>query len=194
MLPVNRLDLLFVDRIGKDVSGTGMDTNVLGRIRIDGQPEPARPRIRTVVALSLTEASHGNAVGIGLADLISCRLREAIDDKTMAINVITSGFLERGKVPITLQSDRLAIETALSRLPPESRCRPRVARILDTLHVGDFDVSETVAAELRGRPGISLSESARQLEFDEVGTVKPMLENEAHGEAPTVTAMAAATG
>jgi hypothetical protein len=174
MLPVDQLDLLIVDRIGKEVSGTGMDTNVIGRIHIAGQPEPRRPKIRTIVALSLTEASHGNAVGVGLADLISRRLRDAIDNEAMAINVITSGFLERGKVPITLESDRLAIETALSRLPPESRHRPRVARILDTLRVGEFDVSEVVAAELRGRPGLDVAEDGMSLAFDSVGQVSPL--------------------
>jgi hypothetical protein len=185
---------LIVDRIGKDVSGTGMDTNVLGRIRIDGQPEPPRPRIRAVVALSLTEASHGNAVGVGLADLISRRLRDAIDDDAMAVNVITSGFLERGKVPITLDSDRLAIATALSRLPPESRSRPRIARVLDTLHVGDFDVSEAVAAELRGRPGISVSEAARPLEFDAADQIRPMLADVVQDDARMGSSVAAATG
>jgi hypothetical protein len=193
MLPIDRLDLLIVDRIGKDISGTGMDTNVLGRIRIDGQPEPIRPHIRTVVALSLTEASHGNAVGVGLADLISRRLRDAIDDEAMAINVITSGFLERGKVPITLNSDRLAVETALSRLPPESQRRPRVARMLDTLHVGDFDVSESVATDLRGRSGISVAEIARPLAFDPAGTIEPMFLRIANYDAQTISA-AAVTG
>jgi hypothetical protein len=197
MLPLDRLDLLIVDRIGKDVSGTGMDTNVLGRIRIDGQPEPRRPQIRTVVALSLTEASHGNAVGVGLADLISRRLRDAIDDEVMAVNVITSGFLERGKVPITLHSDRLAVETALSRMPPEARARPRIARILDTLHVGEFDVSDAVAAELRGRDGLTVSEAGALLEFDESGQILPLELESIHGTVtgPASRAMAAvATG
>jgi hypothetical protein len=174
MLPIDQLDLLIVDQIGKDVSGTGMDTNVIGRIRIDGQPEPRRPKIRTIVALSLTEASHGNAVGVGLADLISRGLRDAIDGEAMAVNVITSGFLERGKVPITLESDRLAIETALSRLPPESRRRPSVARILDTLHVGEFDVSEAVASQLRGRSGLTVAETGAPLGFDVTGQILPL--------------------
>jgi hypothetical protein len=174
MLPFDRLDLLIVDRIGKDVSGTGMDTNVIGRIRIPGEPEPDRPRIRTIVALSLTEASHGNAVGVGLADLISQRLRDQIDAAAMAVNVITSGFLERGKVPITLPDDRTAISTALSRLPPESRARPRVARVLDTLHVAEFDASEALLDELRERAGVSVVGDPRPIEFDPGGTIAKM--------------------
>ncbi len=175
MLPIDRLDVLIVDRIGKDVSGTGMDTNVIGRIRIAGQDEAPRPRIRTVVALSLTEASHGNAVGVGLADLISQRLRSDIDDEAMAVNVITSGFLERGKIPITLPNDRRAIETALSRLSPEIQRRPRIARIVDTLHVGDFAVSEAVADDLRERDGLTVDDRSSPLAFDVRGTIQPMV-------------------
>jgi hypothetical protein len=183
MLPLDELDLLIVDQIGKDVSGTGMDTNVIGRTRIAGVADPPRPRIRTIVALTLTEVSHGNAVGVGLADLISRRLRDQIDDATMAVNVITSGFLERGKVPITLKSDRLAIETALSRLPPEARARPRVARVLDTLHVAEFDASEAVLGELRGRPDVAVGDDTRPLVFDASGTIEPMDVADTVGEA-----------
>lgn len=174
MLPFDEIDLLIVDQIGKDISGTGMDTNVIGRIRIPGVPEPPRPRIKTIVALSLTEASHGNAVGVGLADLISQRFRDQIDDQAMAINVITSGFLERGKVPITLPDDRQAIETALSRLSPDIRHRPRVARVLDTLHVAEFDASEALVDEARGNAGLTLVSEFLPIAFDGFGTIRPM--------------------
>jgi len=174
MLPLDELDVLIVDRIGKEISGTGMDTNVIGRIRIVGEPEAARPRIRSIVALSLTDASHGNAVGVGLADVISRRLRDDIDDEIMAVNVITSGFLERGKVPITLPDDREAIATALSRLPPNARSRPRVARILDTLHVADFDVSDGLREELAGRTGVTVLAEPRPLSFNSAGQISPM--------------------
>ena len=175
MLPLDSADILIVDRIGKDVSGTGMDTNVLGRMRIPGEVEPARPHFRTVVALSLTEASHGNAVGVGLADLISQRLRSGIDDATMAVNVITSGFLERGKVPITLANDRLAIATALSRLPPHAQRQPKVVRILDTLHVGDFDVSDALLDDVLKASNVTVIGSRRPLTFDARGTIAPMV-------------------
>jgi hypothetical protein len=174
MLPFAALDVLVVDRIGKDVSGTGMDTNVIGRMRIAGEPDPARPRIQTIVALSLTPASHGNAVGVGLADLISRRLRDAIDDEAMAVNVITSGFLERGKIPITLPDDRAAIETALSRLPPAARQQPRLVRILDTLHVAEFDVAEALVDELAGQAGLSVVGEPEPMRFDAPGTIVPM--------------------
>jgi hypothetical protein len=179
-LPVTALDLLIVDQMGKEVSGTGMDTNVIGRIKIAGAPEPARPNIRTIVTLSVTEASHGNAVGVGLADLISQRLRDQIDHEAMSINAITSGFLERGKVPIALPNDRLAIETALSRLSPEARRRPRVIRILDTLHLADFDASEAVLDELLGKPNVTIVGKPEPVAFDATGTILLMQFDDGH--------------
>ncbi|HVC34187.1 MAG TPA: DUF2088 domain-containing protein [Chloroflexota bacterium] len=173
-LPFREIDLLVVDRIGKEISGTGMDTNVIGRTRIPGEPEPTRPRIRTIVALSLTEASHGNAVGLGLADLISRRLRDQLDDDATAINVITSGFLDRGKVPVTLPDDRTAVETALLRLPPESRRRPRIVRVQDTLHVAEFDVSEALLEDAAGIPDLTVIGPPRPLSFDASNTIEPM--------------------
>ena len=174
MLPLDAIDLLIVDRMGKEVSGTGMDTNVIGRIRIAGEPEPAKPAIRMVVTLSLTPASHGNAVGVGLADVISRRLRDQIDDSVMAINVVTSGFLERGKIPITLSNDRLAIETALSRLSPEIRRQPRIARIVDTLHVAEFEASEALVEELQKKPNVSVQPDLHPIYFDTTGTICPL--------------------
>lgn len=185
-LPFDDLDVLVVDRIGKEISGTGMDTNVIGRIRIPGEPEPARPRIRTIVALSLTEASHGNAVGVGLADLISKRLRDQLDEGATAVNVITSGFLDRGKVPLTLPDDRTAIETALSRLPPAARQRPRLVRILDTLHVAEFDVSEALLDEVAAHPRLRIIGAPRPLSFDPTNTITPMSLEEAAPEAQLI--------
>ena len=174
-LPFDDIDVLVVDRIGKEISGTGMDTNVIGRIRIPGEPEPTRPRIRTIVALSLTEASHGNAVGLGLADLISRRLRDQMDDEVTAINVVTSGFLDRGKVPVVLPNDRAAIETALLRLPPASRQRPRLIRIKDTLHIGEFDVSEALLDEVGANSTMSVVGTPRPMAFDASNTIAPMM-------------------
>jgi hypothetical protein len=173
-LPFDELDVLVVDWIGKDISGTGMDTNVIGRFRVPGQPEPRRPRIRTIVALGLTEASHGNAVGVGLADLISRRLRDCIDEAVTAVNVITSGFLDRGKIPITLPDDRTAIETAILRLPPLARARPRLVRIHDTLHCAEFEVSEGLLEEVARHPRLTVVGEPHPMAFDAAGTIIPM--------------------
>lgn len=171
-LPFDEIDVLIVERMGKEISGTGMDTNVLGRIKIAGERDPAYPRVQTVIVLDLTEASHGNAIGIGLADLTTERLVRKVDREATYVNGITSGFLERGKIPITLPTDRAAVETAFSRLSPPRRARPRIARIADTLHLDAFEASPALVHEAR-RP-LEVTGPARALHFDALGALDPM--------------------
>ncbi len=97
-LPVDKIDVLIVDEMGKDISGAGMDTNIIGRIYIDGEEEPEKPKITRIVVTDLTEKTHGNAIGIGLADLITRRLFSKIDFNATYQNAITSTFLHRGKI------------------------------------------------------------------------------------------------
>jgi len=172
-LPVEELDVLFVDWIGKNVSGTGMDTNVIGRMRIQGTPEPESPRIKYVIAGDLSEESHGNALGIGLADLTTKRLVDKIDRRIMNENVITSTFLSRAAVPIVLDNDRAAFEAALRAnwgVAPE---RARIARIRSTLHLEELYVSEAVYEDIRAMPDVALIEGPLPFRFDEAGNLPP---------------------
>ena len=98
--------------IGKDISGTGADTNIIGRIRIRGENEPQKPDITNIVMTDLTEESHGNGLGVGLADFITKRLFEKIDLKVTYENVLTSNFLQRGNIPIIADTDKQAVEYA----------------------------------------------------------------------------------
>jgi hypothetical protein len=148
-LPTAELDVLVVDEMGKDVSGTGLDTNVIGRIRVFGQPEPAGPVIRVLVVTDLTEASHGNAVGVGLVDVITRRLYDKIHPAATMENVVTSTFLERGKIPVVARTDREALDIALRcSLVPEGR-EPRVIRIRNTLSLAELYVSRPVLGEMQ---------------------------------------------
>lgn len=166
-LPVEDIDLLIVDEIGKNYSGTGMDTNIIGRIRIPGVQEPAAPRIKYILARDLSEESHGNALGIGLADLTTRRLLDKIDYATMNENVITSTFLARASVPIVLDNDRLAIEAALrSNWGVPSR-NARIVRIPNTLHLEELYVSEAVLTELQDMENIEILGAAEEMAFDE---------------------------
>ncbi len=124
-LPVDQLDVLVVRQIGKDISGTGMDTKTVGRIRIPGVPEPVRPVISRIVALDLTVASHGNATGLYLADITTQRLVSKIDYRSFSLNQLASVHLEGGKIPLALSSEREAIEVAmcLGRGYNSKKCR-----------------------------------------------------------------------
>lgn len=151
-LPVEDIDLLIVDRIGKDVSGTGLDTNVIGRMYIDGESEPESPSVGAIALSDLTAETHGNSVGMGLADVITRRLFEKIDFEATYENTVTSTFLERGKMPVVAPNDRAAAEAALRSVGPIDGT-PRVVRILDTLHLDRAWVSSSVLAELETSSG-----------------------------------------
>lgn len=155
-LPVEDLDVLIVDEMGKNYSGTGMDVNVIGRWRLPGMPEPAAPRIRRIVTLRLSPESEGNAQGIGLADLVTRRLVDAMDPVTTYTNTITSTFLERGFIPVTMPSDRDAVAAALASLALPDPGRARMLRIRNTLHLDQLWVSERLLPEVAGLPGATV--------------------------------------
>jgi hypothetical protein len=168
-LPFDELDLVIVDWMGKEISGVGMDPAVLGRMRIPGeQPEFARPRIRNVVALRLSPASHGNALGVGLAEFIPRALADSIDEETSKANSMTSGFLERAKLPLVMDSDREAIEAAATVGQSRRPEKLRILRIRDTSHVGEMWVSAALESEARRR-GLEILGPPRPLRFDRRG-------------------------
>jgi hypothetical protein len=150
-LPMDELDMLIVDFIGKDVSGTGMDPIIIGRMAIRGEPEPERPRIKTIMARDVTEGSHGNALGVGFADVILRRLYDKIDFAAMYENVFTSTFFERAKIPIVAQNDAEAVSYCMRACGPVPEEKLKIARIRDTLHIGDLCVSDAVLGEIKGR-------------------------------------------
>jgi hypothetical protein len=158
-LPVADLDVLVIDRMGKDISGCGMDTNIIGRLMIRGEKEPDSPSIKSIAVSELTAASHGNACGVGLADVITRRLYDAIDIRSTFENIYTSAFLDRGKIPIVAATDREAVETAVRGAGVISQKDLRLIRIRDTLHLDCLYASEAVCRELETRPECSIEES-----------------------------------
>ncbi|MDQ0287372.1 hypothetical protein J2Z49_002493 [Desulfofundulus luciae] len=167
-LPVDRLDFLIVREMGKNISGTGMDTNVIGRTRMIGVPEPHSPFIARIVVLDLTAASHGNATGIGLADITTRRLVEKMDRKTTYLNCITSGNVQRAMLPIVMPDDRSAIEAALASLTAgEAVDHLQGALIKNTLELEYLWVTESLAGELSQRTDIEVVGPPAPLVFRE---------------------------
>lgn len=158
-LPLERVDVLIVDEIGKNISGLGLDPNVIGRLKIRGQPEPERPDIRAIIIRDLTSGTHGNATGMGLADIMLRRAYEKIDFKATYANVATTGFLERGKVPVIADTDREALSLAfgMAGMPPPDQAR--IVRIRNTLHLEELWASPAAVAALEGRDGIELADA-----------------------------------
>jgi hypothetical protein len=168
-LPVSDMDVLFVDELGKNFSGTGMDTNVVGRFRILGVEDPESPEAKYLIVSDVSEASHGNALGVGLADFTTQRLFEKIDYEAMYQNVLTSTFPERAKIPMILASDREALEAAIRcnwGIEPEDT---RFVRIPNTLHLRYAYLSENLLDEAIANGNVEVVGDAAEMEFDEDG-------------------------
>lgn len=168
-IPTDHLDILIVDEMGKDVSGAGIDPNVVGFWRREGGPR--KPDYRTIVLLDLTPVSHGNAVGIGLADLTTRRVMDKVDLKATYTNALTSGVWSSARLPMALETDRAALETALSKVS-DPGCA-RVARIRNTLMLETLWVSEAVLPELKAMQDIEIHHTPLKLAFDESGRLLP---------------------
>lgn len=172
-LPVQELDLLIVDEMGKIYSGTGMDTNVIGRWKVAGVPEPEAPRVTRIVVLRLAAASEGNANGVGLADFTTRRLADAIDWDVTLTNVRTTGFWSRAQCPPFLANDRAAITWAVQSLPPPVGRPLRAARIRNTLHLDELWVSPAVLDEVRAGGTCTLLAPPEPLVFNAGGDLLP---------------------
>jgi hypothetical protein len=174
-LPFRKLDVLVVDEIGKNISGTGMDTNVIGRFWMPGEDDPEAPEISKIVVLGLSPETHGNAIGIGLADLTTEKVFEEMDRKQTYVNCLTQGSGETGRIPPTLPSDREAIATAVRICGPIEPSRVRLLRIKNTQDLEKFWVSETLADELKEHPEnhqiIELIGEKKEMQFDVLGTL-----------------------
>lgn len=174
-IPFKEIDVLIVEEIGKNISGVGMDTNVIGRFWLPGETEPRASRIKRIVVLDLSEETHGNAIGIGLADVTTKRAVSKIDYDATYVNCLTAGHIETGKIPPFLPNDRDAIATALRTCGPIDPERAKVVRIRNTLELERFLVSESLAEMVHSDPELSrrvevLSEP-REMQFDVLGTL-----------------------
>ena len=172
-LPVEDLDILVVDEFGKDISGTGMDTEVIGRIRLEGEPEPNSPRIKNIILCDLTEMSHGNALGMGLAEFMTRKAFDKIDLQATRENVVTSTFLERGRIPIVGDTPQQCFEFALRMCGYPDDKTIRVMRINNTLDLDHFYVSEAVWQELKDRQDIAPDDGKPLSIFDGQGELIP---------------------
>jgi uncharacterized protein (DUF362 family) len=173
-LPVDDIDLLIVHEMGKNYSGTGLDTKVIGRMRLDRVPEPERPVIKKIAVLDLSEESHGNANGLNLADVVTRKLIAKVDYGTTAANCIATTFIQRTATPLTMDTEKEAIMTAFKSLGAVEWPKARVVRIKNTLHLDELWVSEgvleSVKKEAAGR--FDVLAGPDPLEFNEDGTLK----------------------
>lgn len=166
-IPFPKIQLLIVNEMGKNISGTGMDSKVIGR-GVQLQPGEA-PEIGLIYARDLTEASGGNALGVGLADLVHERLRSKIDFEKMYVNARTSMSHHLVRLPMVLRSDRDALDFALASLNAPPPGEQSVVWIDSTQNLGRLAISERLAREASGLAGWRLNKEAFQPQLDARG-------------------------
>lgn len=166
-LPVNKIDLLIIDEIGKTFSGSGMDTNVVGRIMVYGQEEYTEPDIIRILVRDLNENSHGNATGIGIADFTTKRLAKKIDWPSTILNCVTACAPEKARMPIVLDNDREAVETALATIGLEDTSKARIVHIKNTLDLSEMEISASLWAELKANNNLRRILPFEPMRFDE---------------------------
>lgn len=170
-LPARQLDALVIEEMGKNYSGTGVDTNIIGRLRIEGVPEPDFPAIQKIAVLDISEESHGNANGIGLMDVTTRRLVDKIDRHATYLNCTTTGFLIRGATPVYLDTEREMMELMLRSLGEKEPSAVRLAQIPNTLHLSECLVSEALLPELRGCPDVEILDAPEPMRFTAAGAL-----------------------
>jgi hypothetical protein len=172
-LPFDQIDLLVVDEMGKDISGAGMDSNIIGRHGTFFEPPYASPRITFIVVCDLTAHTYGNAIGVGAADFTTRRLADKIDWEATYINGLTACSPTGGKLPVVLDTAEEAIAVALSCLGLDRIEDARVVRIKNTLRLAEVDVSESLLPEVAKRDDLSPTSEPTPLAFDAAGHLPP---------------------
>jgi len=170
-LPAEDIDLLIIQEMGKNYSGTGIDTNIIGRARIHGVIEPSKPNIKRIAVLDLSEESHGNATGVGMADFVCQKLVDKMDRKATYLNCLTSTFVVRAAIPMYFETEEQLFEAALYSLAGIPADKLRVVIIPNTLFLEDSFISEALVSDIKNKSGSFLDQKPHQLTFDSTGTM-----------------------
>ena len=171
-LPFSNIDLLIIDNMGKDISGTGMDTNIIER-KDENSSKTANVNagITRIFVRDLTPNSHGNACGIGLADFTTQKLVNKINFQETYINCVTALRPEGAKIPMTFESDKDAIEAAVSTCGIENAGNMKIVWIKSTLDLEKVIVSDGYLDDLSGRNDLEQISSAREITFNSSGNL-----------------------
>ena len=169
-IPVDQVDLLIVDQIGKNISGAGMDPNVIGR-SIHGyltspHTNPNGLTVRRIFVRDLTPETHGNAIGIGLADMTTRRLVDSMDHSVTFVNALTALSTNGAKLPIYFDTDEEAIRRVLDTLALDRLEDARIVRIQDTLNLETFQASEAFQKEIEAQEHLSIEGTAQPMAFE----------------------------
>lgn len=166
---VDSCDVLIIDRIGKDISGTGCDPNVAGPFGDSGAQYGLKSQ--SICILDLTEGTNGNGYGIGAADATTKRLFDKLDLEAMYVNSITSTALWKNRLPLIMENDREAIRVVVKCCNEIDKKNPRIVRIPDTLHLGRIELSEAYLPEIKKISGLEQCSEPADFAFDAEGNL-----------------------
>jgi hypothetical protein len=172
-LPIIRFDsadVLVVDRIGKDISGDGMDPNITGTSHCTPHVTGGLKAQRTAI-LDLTPATHGAALGIGAAHIITRRLFDKIDFEATYINATTCTVLELARIPCIMDNDREAVQLAVRTCVGIDKQQPRIIRIADSVHTHEIWISESLKEEAQNNPRLEILKGPEAWPFDKNGNL-----------------------
>jgi hypothetical protein len=165
-LPFDELDIVVFDEQGKDVSGQGMDTNVIGRRPFAiNEPAPDEPRIKRIYTRGLTETTHGNAMGVGSADVVHQDVAAELDAPTTLINALTASTIRGVKLPPVVETDRAGLTAALSTIGVVDPETVRLIRAPDTMHLHRLYASTALVEEVRDRDDLRVVEDPTPINF-----------------------------
>jgi hypothetical protein len=172
-LPFAEVDVLLIDRIGKDISGTGLDPNVVGRKFNDHRAvDDEFPKVKRIAVRGLTPQSHGNAIGIGMVEFCRSQLLAEIDVAATRLNVLTSGHVSAAMTPLDYPTDREMLAAALGTIGLTPPPQAKLLWIPDTLHLAEVECSTAYLSEARERPDLEILSDPRDLPFDEAGNLQ----------------------
>jgi hypothetical protein len=170
-LPFDKIDILIVDECGKEISGTGMDTKVVGRIMNIYEQELNHPRITRIVLRDLTEKTHGNVIGVGLADFVTRRVAEKFDSKPTYINSITAVTPEKARLPIICENDKEAVDFAMATAGPIDSASVRIVWIKNTSKLSEMWISQGLLNEAREKENLEIIGNEYEMIFDDYGNL-----------------------
>jgi len=178
-LPFDDVDVLLIDEVGKNISGAAVDLNVVGRKRlIHRAADDETPKVRMIAVRDLTDATYGNATGIGLVEFCRTRVLEKMDVKVTRINALTGGHFAEAMLPLDYPTDREMLEVMLTQIglaePPDAK----MLWIRNTLALAEVACSSAYLAEARSRGDLEILSEPRPLEFDESGNLSDEHMNE----------------
>lgn len=170
-IPFDRVDVLIMDEIGKEISGTGFDTNAVNRFWTPSMTDPAGPEISRLVVLDLTDKSAGNYNGLGMADVTTLRAYKKADFEETYPNALTSTAMLSVKIPMVMKNDELAIKAAIKTCCAEESEKLAVVRIKNTLTLDRMQISGALLPEVDDSPAMEIVGEPEEIDFDEDGNI-----------------------